>query len=96
MTALLTPVSLAATILVAGSAYAPPAHAQLLAEGTSRPFVPLVTVAVDCDAAARRAAEATGGRVLAARPSGAGSCEVTLLVPNDGGRPRRVVLNVPA
>ena len=57
---------------------------------------PLLTVSVDCARAAARAARETGGRVLAARPTGATSCEVTLLVPNDGGRPRRVVVTVPA
>ena len=56
---------------------------------------PLVAVAVDCTSAAARAARETGGRVLAARPSGATSCEITLLVPNEGGRPRRVVISVP-
>lgn len=57
---------------------------------------PLIFAQADCSAAARRAASRTGGRVLAARADGRGGCEVTLLVPQEGGRPRRVVLNVPA
>ena len=57
---------------------------------------PFVLAAVDCRAASARAARKTGGRVLAARPDGAASCEITLLVPNEGGRPRRVVVSVPA
>ena len=56
---------------------------------------PIVMVQADCSAAAAREAARTGGRVLAARAV-SGQCEVTLLVPQPGGRPRRVVLTVPA
>lgn len=64
-------------------------------DGASRSVEPLL-IAVDCADAAARAARQTGGRVLAARPNSAQSCEVTVLVPNEGGRPRRVVITVPA
>ena len=57
---------------------------------------PVEVAALDCGAAADRAADRTGGRVLGVRPVGPDSCEVTLLVPNEGERPRRVVLVVPA
>ena len=66
------------------------------AAGTAWSDAPLVLAQADCGGAARRAARQTGGEVLAARPDGRGGCEVTLLVPQDGGRPRRVVVNVPA
>lgn len=53
--------------------------------------------AADCRAAAQRAASQSGGRVLSARAvSGGAACEVTLLVPQAGGPPRRVVTTVPA
>ena len=57
---------------------------------------PMLFAQARCAGAARREAVRTGGRVLAARPDGRGGCEVTLLVPQRGGRPRRVVVNVPA
>ena len=69
-----------------------PAGVTLAADG----WAGLQLAQVDCGAAARRAAARTGGRVLAARPDGRGACEVTLLVPQGEGRPRRVVLTVPA
>ena len=56
---------------------------------------PLLLAQADCSAAAERAAQDTGGRVLSARPSGNGTCEVTLLVPNEASRPSRVVVTVP-
>ena len=53
--------------------------------------------AADCRAAAQRAASQSGGRVLSARAvNGGAACEVTLLVPQAGGPPRRVVATVPA
>ena len=57
---------------------------------------PVVLVSEDCGEAARRAASDTGGQVLSVRPVAGGACEVTLLVPNEGSRPRRVVVTVPA
>ena len=61
------------------------------------PFVPQqVAAATDCRLAAARAAQQFGGRVLSARPVGASSCEVTLLVPQAGGPPRRIVTTVTA
>lgn len=56
-----------------------------------------MAAAADCRAAASRAAQQSGGRVLSARPvNGGAECEVTLLVPQDGGPPRRVVTRVTA
>ena len=55
-----------------------------------------VAASTDCRAAAARAAQQSGGRVLSARPVGGGACEVTLLVPQAGGPPRRVVTTVTA
>lgn len=85
---------LAALALAFAAAFGVPARALSLAPPVLDD--PLLAIAVDCSAAARRAASQTGGRVLAARPDGASSCEVTLLVPNEGSRPRRVVVSVPA
>ena len=58
--------------------------------------MPPIAIAADCTRAAALAARQNGGRVLAARPDGKGGCEVTLLVPNRGQRPSRVVVTVPA
>ena len=70
-----------------------------LAEGRSSLLTilddPVRLAQADCSAAAERAAQDTGGRVLSARPSGNGTCEVTLLVPNEASRPSRVVVTVP-
>ena len=52
--------------------------------------------ATDCRSAAARAAQQSGGRVLSARPVGGNACEVTLLVPQGDGPPRRVVTTVTA
>lgn len=60
------------------------------------PIAPEAAAATDCRAAASRAAQQSGGRVLSARPVGDGACEVTLLVPQAGGPPRRVVTTVTA
>ena len=85
-------------LALAAALLAAPAPASALSPGGAGTgagalFAP---VAVDCRAAAEREARRTGGRVLAVRPDGPASCEVTLLVPNKGGRPRRVVRSVPA
>lgn len=60
------------------------------------PVAPEASAATDCRAAASRAAQQSGGRVLSARPVGGNACEVTLLVPQAGGPPRRVVTTVTA
>ena len=53
--------------------------------------------AADCRAAAQRAAQQSGGRVLSARAvNGGAACEVTLLVPQADGPPRRIVTTVAA
>lgn len=85
--------TLSASLLAIGLLLSP-SHAQS-ADGMSSDDL-LVPVNIDCRRAAERAAQETGGRVLSARPSGSAACEVTLLVPNEGGRPRRVVVTVPA
>ena len=60
------------------------------------PELGLTSVSVDCRDAALRAERETGGRVLSARPDGSGACEITLLVPTENSRPRRIVLVLPA
>lgn len=84
----------AATVAMLG---APPALAAPPPTSAWAGGVPaaLVTVQANCASAAEREARRQGGRVLAARAVG-GQCEVTLLVPQPGGRPRRVVVRVPA
>ncbi len=54
----------------------------------------VVTVAGDCSAAARQVAAQTGGRVLSAQPSN-GQCVITVLVPGDGGPPKKMTMRVP-
>ena len=83
-------VAVAAAMLTMPSALAGPLPQPTLG---SAPPDALVTAQADCSSAAAREARRTGGRVLAARAVG-GACEVTLLVPQPGGRPRRVVVRV--
>ena len=86
----------AALLALAGAA---PSHAQLAFPAVATaPLIEdsLVLAQADCRAAANRVARATGGRVLAARPDGRGNCVVTVLVPQQGGRPRREERVVPA
>jgi hypothetical protein len=54
----------------------------------------LIMVGGDCSAAAQRVVSQTGGQLLSAQPSG-DTCVITVLVPSDGGRPRKVTVRVP-
>jgi len=55
----------------------------------------LTLVGGDCSAAAERVVSQTGGQLLSAQPSG-DTCVITVLVPGNGGRPRKVTVRVPA
>jgi len=46
------------------------------------------------DAAAQVVAE-TGGELLSAQPTADGKCVVTVLIPGNGGRPKKVTVKVP-
>lgn len=54
----------------------------------------VVKVGGDCSAAAQQVAAQTGGQVLSAQPSN-GQCVVTVLVPVDGGPPKKMTVRVP-
>lgn len=54
----------------------------------------LTFVSGDCSAAAERVVAQTGGQLLSAQPSG-NTCVITVLVPGNGGRPRKVTVHVP-
>ncbi|MCO6186679.1 hypothetical protein [Rhizobium sp. L1K21] len=54
----------------------------------------IMTVAGDCSGAAAQVAAQTGGQVLSAQPSGA-ECVITVLVPGEGGPPKKMTVRVP-
>lgn len=54
-------------------------------------------VQANCNAAAQRVVEQTGGQLLSVSPGPNGSCSVTVLVPGQGDeRPRKRTVTVPA
>lgn len=55
----------------------------------------VVRVAGDCSAAAAQVVAQTGGELLSAQPTGDGQCVVTVLIPGNGGRPKKVTVKVP-
>ena len=59
--------------------------------------VPSVVVSVggDCGDAAAQVVAQTGGELLSAQPTGDGKCVVTVLIPGNGGRPKKVTVRVP-
>ncbi len=59
--------------------------------------VPSMVVAVDgdCGQAAAQVVAETGGELLSAQPTGDGKCVVTVLIPGNGGRPKKVTVRVP-
>lgn len=59
--------------------------------------VPSMAVGVDgdCGNAAARVVAETGGELLSAQPTGSGECVVTVLIPGNGGRPKKVTMRVP-
>ena len=54
----------------------------------------ITLVAGDCSAAAQKVVAQTGGQLLSAQPNG-GTCVITVLVPSNNGRPRKVTVQVP-
>ncbi|PDT85384.1 two-component system FeuPQ modulator FeuN [Sinorhizobium sp. BJ1] len=52
-------------------------------------------VAGDCSAAAAQVVAETGGELLSAQPTADGKCVVTVLIPGNGGRPKKVTVKVP-
>ncbi|MFK0275072.1 MULTISPECIES: hypothetical protein [unclassified Ensifer] len=81
-----SPVIIAA--LAAGLAgFSPPA--------ISVPSDIVVRVAGDCSAAAAQVVADTGGELLSAQPTSDGQCVITVLVPGNGGRPKKVTVKVP-
>ncbi|MFB2551021.1 hypothetical protein [Ensifer soli] len=55
----------------------------------------VILAAGDCSEAARAVVDQTGGELLSAQPTGDGKCVVTVLVPGNGGRPKKVTMRVP-
>ncbi|KQV43508.1 MULTISPECIES: hypothetical protein [unclassified Rhizobium] len=55
----------------------------------------VVTVDGDCSAAAAQVVAETGGELLSAQPTSDGKCVVTVLIPGNGGRPKKVTVRVP-
>ncbi|MGE6782198.1 hypothetical protein ACQKGL_06725 [Ensifer adhaerens] len=55
----------------------------------------VVRVAGDCGAAAAQVVADTGGELLSAQPTSDGQCVITVLVPGNGGRPKKVTVKVP-
>ncbi|WP_457582665.1 hypothetical protein [Ensifer canadensis] len=55
----------------------------------------VVRVAGDCSAAAQQVVSETGGELLSAQPTSDGQCVITVLVPGNGGRPKKVTVRVP-
>lgn len=54
----------------------------------------VITVGGDCSGAAAQVAAQTGGQVLSAQPSN-GQCVITVLVPGNGGPPKKMTVRVP-
>ena len=55
----------------------------------------VVNIDGDCGAAAAQVVAKTGGELLSAQPTADGKCVVTVLIPDNGGRPKKVTVRVP-
>lgn len=75
-----------ATLAAGLSGFAPPAIDMRSA---------IVKVDGDCGQAAASVVAQTGGELLSAQPTGDGQCVVTVLIPGNGGRPKKVTMRVP-
>jgi hypothetical protein len=51
-------------------------------------------VSGDCGPAALQVVADTGGELLSVQPTSDGQCVVTVLIPGNGGRPKKVTLRV--
>ncbi|KQY19755.1 hypothetical protein [Rhizobium sp. Root482] len=67
--------------------------------GFSPPVIDVPSLVVnidgDCGAAAAQVVAKTGGELLSAQPTADGKCVVTVLIPGNGGRPKKVTVRVP-
>ncbi|PYE28770.1 hypothetical protein DFI02_101370 [Rhizobium sp. PP-F2F-G20b] len=52
-------------------------------------------VSGDCSSAASQVVEETGGDLLSVQMTSDGQCVVTVLIPGNGGRPKKVTMRVP-
>ncbi|WP_092988336.1 hypothetical protein [Rhizobium sp. NFR03] len=52
-------------------------------------------VSGDCSSAASQVVEETGGDLLSVQLTSDGQCVVTVLIPGNGGRPKKVTMRVP-
>ncbi|KQS68144.1 hypothetical protein ASG39_06110 [Rhizobium sp. Leaf371] len=52
-------------------------------------------VSGDCSSAASEVVEKTGGDLLSVQLTSDGQCVVTVLIPGNGGRPKKVTMRVP-
>lgn len=74
--------------LAAGLTGAPPQNVDV-------PPPILQVSAADCSAAAAQVISETGGELLSAQPTGDGKCIITVLIPGNGGRPKKMTVRVP-
>lgn len=75
-----------ATLAAGLSGFAPPAI-----------DVPSAVIQIDgdCGRAAADVVAQTGGELLSVQPTSDGECVVTVLIPGNGGRPKKVTMRVP-
>ncbi|OHV85750.1 hypothetical protein [Ensifer sp. LCM 4579] len=55
----------------------------------------IVSAAGDCSVAAAQVVAETGGELLSVQPTSDGKCVVTVLIPGNGGRPKKLTVRVP-
>ncbi|WP_209601392.1 hypothetical protein [Sinorhizobium kostiense] len=67
----------------------------VLAAGVAGFSPPAVSASGDCSAAAAHVVAETGGELLSVRPTSDGNCVVTVLIPGNGGRPKKLTVKVP-
>ncbi|MEA3535536.1 hypothetical protein [Rhizobium sp. CC-YZS058] len=75
------------TTLAAGLMGAAPSSV----DGTDR----VLRVSDDCGMAAQQVVSETGGELLSVQPTGDGECVITVLIPGNGGRPKKMTVRVP-
>ncbi|WEZ83983.1 hypothetical protein P6U16_04410 [Rhizobium sp. 32-5/1] len=83
-----------ATLAAGLTGFAPPAFdvsSMVVADVSSM----VVAVDGDCGQAAAQVVAETGGELLSAQPTSDGKCVVTVLIPGNGGRPKKVTVRVP-
>ncbi|CZT34573.1 hypothetical protein [Rhizobium sp. 9140] len=80
------------TLLPLPTAAAPFAAGPVIANVRALQVAP---VSGDCSSAASQVVEETGGDLLSVQMTSDGQCVVTVLIPGNGGRPKKVTMRVP-